>query len=230
MTSLGRVQRKGLAAEAADLIRTSIIEGGLEPGEPLLEAELADQLGVSRGSVREGLAILSQEGLVKLGWHKPAVVIPITHPDAEELYQLRAGLDRIAASLARKRTADEKIPVTQALAALRAAAPTSSARDLLALDLAFHDAIYHVAGNGRLQRAWAAIRTQVQLFQVRRLAVDTDDTYSGRIVAEHEQIHNLLHDGDRATLEDVCEEHVMSALRILLARIPVEEPEVDVKG
>ena len=62
---LPKVARRGLAQESADLIREAIHSGGFAPGSSLLEVELAASLGVSRGSVREGMALLEREGLIR---------------------------------------------------------------------------------------------------------------------------------------------------------------------
>jgi DNA-binding GntR family transcriptional regulator len=53
-----------LADEVVDAIRTAIVSGELEAGKRLIEDELASQLQVSRGPVREALARLEQEGLI----------------------------------------------------------------------------------------------------------------------------------------------------------------------
>ena len=86
---------------SSDLRRAAIFSGHFPPGAPLREVELAERLGVSRGSVREGLARLEHEGLVRGGWHRGTTVIRVTAEDAQEVYALRAALDRLAATTAR---------------------------------------------------------------------------------------------------------------------------------
>ena len=55
-----------LRAPVADEIRRRIIDGALQPGERLLEDQLAADLGVSRNPVREALQVLGREGFVTL--------------------------------------------------------------------------------------------------------------------------------------------------------------------
>src|SRR5215207_11434 len=82
-------QRRGLADEVADRIREAIFDGAFPPGAPLREVELAANLDVSRGPVREALVKLEREGLVQLRWHRGASVTTLSGADAEELYTLR---------------------------------------------------------------------------------------------------------------------------------------------
>ncbi|MGP3533928.1 GntR family transcriptional regulator [Microbacterium sp. RD1] len=212
---LGRVSHRGIAEEAASLIRRAIFEGRFEPGEMLREVELAASLGVSRGSVREGLGQLEREGIVVTGWHRPSRVIDISAPDAVELYELRVALDRLAASGAARFGQTDKI--ASALRDLeRAVDAHASIEELLELDLRFHDAIYVAAHNGRLLHAWQTIRSQIQFFQTRRVLSDVDD-YRKRIVSEHGELLRLIADGASTELDDYAARHVSSALGVLLA-------------
>lgn len=82
--------RRGLADEAADRIRAAVLAGRYAPGAALRESELAALLDVSRGSVREGMALLAREELIRSGWHRGTTIIDVTAADVEEVYALRA--------------------------------------------------------------------------------------------------------------------------------------------
>ncbi|CAL9388438.1 GntR family transcriptional regulator [Streptomyces sp. DH-12] len=217
-SALPKAARRGLADEAADLVRAAIFSGHFPPGAPLREVELAERLGVSRGSVREGLAQLEHEGLVRGGWHRGTTVIRVTAEDAQEVYALRAALDRLAATTARRAATAEQLSALDRLVAGMTSEITKGgdAPRLVALDIAFHDQIYAAAGNGRLTSAWEAIRSQVHLFQLRRVDVAYDH-YRARVVDEHRELAALLRSGDIRTLARRAEEHVESARRSLLA-------------
>ncbi|MFD8202428.1 GntR family transcriptional regulator [Streptomyces sp. NPDC059701] len=220
-SALPKAARRGLADEAADLVRAAIFSGHFPPGAPLREVELAERLGVSRGSVREGLARLEHEGLVRGGWHRGTTVIRVTAEDAQEVYALRAALDRLAATTARRAATAEQLSALDRLVTEMAAeiAEGGDAPRLVALDIAFHDQIYAAAGNSRLTSAWEAIRSQVHLFQLRRVDVAYDH-YRARVVDEHRELAALLRSGDIRTLARRAEEHVESARRSLLAGLP----------
>ena len=62
---LGKIERTTVAASAYEAIRESILDGRFQPGDPLVESDVAVNLDVSRGTVREALARLREDGLVE---------------------------------------------------------------------------------------------------------------------------------------------------------------------
>src|SRR4051794_41885991 len=64
---LSSLDRSTLRERALEALRSAITSGGYRPGDHLGEVELASHLGVSRGTVREALRHLQQEGLVTAG-------------------------------------------------------------------------------------------------------------------------------------------------------------------
>ena len=65
MTMLEPLHGQTLGMQAADAIRRLIATGHLVGGERLIEARIAEQLGISRGSVRDALWLLRGQGLVR---------------------------------------------------------------------------------------------------------------------------------------------------------------------
>ncbi|HVV11945.1 GntR family transcriptional regulator [Amycolatopsis sp.] len=206
-------QRRGLAEEAADRVREEIFSGRIPPGSALREVELAASLEVSRGSVREGLALLQREGLVRSVWHKGTRVIELTEADVEEVYAVRAALDRLAATTAAGHAADEDLDKLDRLVGAMTA--EDDGPRLLALDIDFHEVVYRAAGNRRLLEAWHAVRSQVYLFQSHRIRLG-HDRYQARVAHEHRELAELIRAGDTERLASVAEEHVHSARRALL--------------
>jgi DNA-binding GntR family transcriptional regulator len=217
-SSLRKAHRRGLAEESADRVREAIFAGHLPPGAPLREVELAASLEVSRGSVREGLALLEREGLVRSGWHRGTTVIEVTTEDVEEVYTVRGALDRLAATTALTKAAPGHLAELDELVEAMAAevARDADGPRLLALDIAFHDEIYAMAGNRRLTKAWQAVRSQVYLFQLQRITLGHQH-YRARVVDEHRELATLLRGGEPDVLGRVAEEHVDSARRSLLS-------------
>jgi DNA-binding GntR family transcriptional regulator len=216
---LRKAARRGLADEVADRVRDAVFEGRFPPGAPLRETELAESLGVSRGAVREGLTQLQREGLVRTGWHRPTTVVEATAVDVEEVYRVRAALDRLAAvtamRLATPRQLDELDGLVDEMAAELAAG--AGVPRLLALDMAFHDRIYAAAGNRRLTEAWQAVRSQVFLFQLQRVSLARGQ-YRALVVEEHRELARLLRQGGaEQELDRLAGTHVDVARRSLLA-------------
>ena len=99
LTSL-RSEKRLLDRQAADSIRAHILDGTLPAGARLLEMQLAEELEVSRGTVRAALALLASEGLVTQVAFTRWQVSETTPRDAWEIYTLRAALEGLAARLA----------------------------------------------------------------------------------------------------------------------------------
>src|SRR5215467_3128120 len=89
-----RLPKRRLDNQAADVLREQILSGRFAPGLRLVEAALADQLGVSRGTVRAALGELAHEGLVSHITYTKWMVSELSAADARELYSLRGSLER----------------------------------------------------------------------------------------------------------------------------------------
>ena len=83
-----------------DHLRAEILAGRLEPGAELAEVALAEQLGVSRGPIREAIGRLASEGLVTVRPRRGAVVSSLSKEEFLELYQVREALELMAVKLA----------------------------------------------------------------------------------------------------------------------------------
>ncbi|NXY94969.1 GntR family transcriptional regulator [Streptomyces sp. BR123] len=213
---VGQARRRGLADEAADRVREAILAGRIAPGEALREVELARSMDISRGPVREGLAVLAREGLIRSEWHRGTNVIDVTAEEAEDLYAVRAALDRLAARLAAERAAEEDLAELDARVDTMAEELARGAQGprLLALDLDFHDRIHRIARNRRLYDSWAGIRSQVHLYQLTRVRLGHDD-YRAAVVDEHRELVRLLRAGEAQAAQGAAEEHVLAACREL---------------
>ena len=93
---LEMAQREVLPNSVTTILRQAILKGDLEPGQHLVQADLAEQLGVSRMPVREALKTLEMEGLITLDPHKGAVVNELTIEDIDEIYELLTMLESLA--------------------------------------------------------------------------------------------------------------------------------------
>src|SRR5919202_528505 len=81
-------------------LRDQILSGDLEPGTELTEVALSEQLGVSRGPIREALGRLASQGLVTVRPRRGAVVRSLSKEEFVELYQVREALEVMAVKLA----------------------------------------------------------------------------------------------------------------------------------
>jgi DNA-binding GntR family transcriptional regulator len=105
----GRLDRRKMTDWVWEELRAAIVELRLRPGEPLREAALAEQLGVSKTPLREAFARLEQEGLVETTSFKGAVVTGYSERDLREIYELRALLEGAAARSAADGSTEETV-------------------------------------------------------------------------------------------------------------------------
>lgn len=205
-------RRRGLADEVADRIRDAVFDGIYAPGSQLRELELAEALGVSRGPVREALLKLEREGLVRSEWHRGATVTALSDVDVDELDSLRAALEQLAVGLVVDRAPEEDLAAVDAVVGRMERA--ADEHEMVRCDLDFHDAVYAAAGHRRLREAWQAIRSQVHLFLLTRIGVDTDGYLAG-IPAEHRRLADALRARDREAALELFAAHRRHASDIL---------------
>ena len=88
--SLTQIHNRPLRDHVLDMLHSAIVNGELKPGQLLIEADLAAQLGVSRAPLREAINILSTEGLVEIIPYHATSVKKLSRKDIEELYSVRS--------------------------------------------------------------------------------------------------------------------------------------------
>lgn len=102
-----------LVEAVAESLRKEILQGSLMPGTPLTELELSKKLDISRGTVRESLRQLDQEGLVKIIPHRGAFVVRLTSQKVSEIYTLRVLLEPYAVRLSMENQAFDEEYLTE---------------------------------------------------------------------------------------------------------------------
>ncbi len=151
-------QFRPLRSDAYEALREAILLRRLRPGQRIVEAEIARQMGISRGPIREAVRQLEQEELVEYQPRRGVVVARLTHEAVRDTYAVRAELDGFAARLAAIRFTDIQIAQLDSLiTTMRLQAWNEDSEGLLNTDVEFHRSIYIVAGNKVLQRAWTGL-------------------------------------------------------------------------
>ncbi|BCP56084.1 GntR family transcriptional regulator [Kaistia sp. 32K] len=138
------------------MLRSEILTCVLEPGSEVSEAELAERFEVSKTPVREALAKLRSEGLVKTFPRRGYQVVPVTFGDMNELFDLRNILEAGAAELACARITDAEIANLSRLADVaydQLEQPTL--KSFIQANRDFHVAIAIASGNERLHHLLA---------------------------------------------------------------------------
>ena len=152
-------------------LREQIVNGGVAPGERIVEGRWAAQCGVSQSSVREALNILAAEGFVQKGAGRSARVIKLTAEDVAEIYELRARLEGLAAGML-ARQAPDLSELELAVAKMQQAADSADMTALIENDLRFHMLLCEKSGNRFLIEH--ARRLLVPLFAFIQMRVHTN--------------------------------------------------------
>lgn len=186
-----------------DAVKHRILTGQLRPGQALVEADLAEQFGVSKTPVREALKTLAGTGLVVMSQYKGVTVRMVDADMAHEVYDVRLLLEPEAL----RRTVRLGAPLD---AAGRALARADEAADTAERSLAnreFHRALYLPCGNPLLGRMLDEVRDQAAL--VSAVAWAAEPSWE-REAAEHREILRLALEGDDDGAARALHAHIAS--------------------
>lgn len=185
----------------------SIRDGTLAPGHRVREADIAEQLKISRTPVREALRRLETEGLLTTAAYRGLVVASLDYQAVMELYQMREVLEGTAASLAARHASDAEV------VALR---DILSSEQNVSMDPAphaeqnrrFHNAIYHAAHNRYLLRSLNSFRDAMALLGPTTFSVPGR---SSTALIEHRKILEAIARHDANAAESCARAHIRMA-------------------
>jgi DNA-binding GntR family transcriptional regulator len=198
-----------LAEDAADRIREGILAGGFRPGEHLVEARIARQLNVSRGPVREAFKLLRAEGLLEEEPRRGTFVVNLSADDVLEIYGLRAAIEgRAAQMLARSGDAGAATRLRELAGAIDQAVRAGDGAAIARADLAFHQGLCELSGNGRLSEVF--VRYVPMLRALLRLDERVYESLD-EIALQHRPMVEAIESGDEARAAQVFEHHCEQA-------------------
>ncbi|HEU0194863.1 MAG TPA: GntR family transcriptional regulator [Gaiellales bacterium] len=213
--------RKSLAEEAADQIREEVLAGRLGQGERLVEVRVAEALNISRGPVREAFKLLRAEGLLEEEQNRGTYVVRLSSADVREVYDLRAAIEARAAKMLAMNAGPADLEVLRsALEELKGAAARGDVTAVSRADLAFHETVCQLTGNGRLHAVFMryvpVVRTLIRL---------DEHLYSSpeEIAQEHEPMLAAIEARDPDAAAARFEAHIDHAYQLVseyLERLP----------
>jgi DNA-binding GntR family transcriptional regulator len=202
------LDRTSLREQCRELLQERILDGTIPPGERLVETALSSQLRVSRGTLREALRHLEQQGLVVSDGRGHMSVRTLTARDVVELYEVRTALETTAAiRIAHDAEREQHVAeLRRALEPLRADA--TDLAQTIEDDLAFHRRLCELGDNRTLVDTWTHL-----LSRMRATIVSAGPAVAPGLATwkRHEVIVDAIAAGDDAAIRDVLSEHMREA-------------------
>jgi DNA-binding GntR family transcriptional regulator len=189
-----------------DYLRGEILDGRLEPGTELAEMALSEQLGVSRGPLREAIGRLAAEGLVTVRPRRGAVVRSLSEEEFLELYQVREALETMAVKLATPRlVADDLRQLADLNRDMDAYGAQGDVERFFEANQAFHARFLELSGNGKLYAMHQQLIDQLGHYRMRSLMLRGN---LRRSVSEHAAILRAAKRGDGDRAAELMAKHI----------------------
>lgn len=217
MTNSLRIDRpkKSLRELAQDAVRQAILELQFVPGERLVERTLCERLGVSRTVVREVLRYLEAEGLVEVSPHKGPIVARLRPDEAEQIYELRALLEGIAAAACAKMAKAQDLAEmeTAALEIERASTTQDPVLSLRATST-FYESMFRTAGK---TIAFEIVKSfHLRINALRALTITSEGRQSSA-AQEIRTLYEAIASGNSELAAKVSARHVENAAEVARA-------------
>lgn len=208
-----------LTHAVARSIGEAIVREVFMPGQALPEIPLAAQLGTSRGTVREALRLLADQGLVEIVQRRGGFVAELTPRKAREIFTLRAELEAFAVHLVFEQGGYPKATMHELAAVLDylgRAATEGDVFEIAELDMRFHDILSRECGHQVLLDLLAGLRTQMRRFIVYTKLVNSDVEPES---VTHQRLLTAIRseDADQAATE--VRRHILAAGEQLLRKL-----------
>jgi phosphonate utilization transcriptional regulator len=195
-----------------------ILAGDLAPGDKLNEEEIAGKLNVSRGPVREAFRALESAGLVRTEKNRGVFVRQVSIEEADEIYEVRAGLDELIGRLVAARIRPAQLTeLRELMKKMQQAARARNVEEYHPLNVRFHDRLAEFTGNATLLAAYRRLVNELHLYRRETLAHGPDSfPISTR---EHGEIVDALAKGDAERAGKLLYGHAMESRERLHAAI-----------
>ena len=204
--------------QVADGLTAMILDGRLKPGERLRESVLADNLQLSRNTVREAVRIVQAGGLIR---HRPnhgAIVWDPTDAEIMDVYNARYYLETTAARSISEKTS--LADVQTAMEDFRAVLHSGDAFRIVEKDLALHSAIVGLLGSRKISTFYQQLVTELKYFMYVLSTVKHEYEDPDALEAEHQRIVAALETRDPALAERVVSDTIIEyrdAIRQIIA-------------
>lgn len=202
-------------------MREAILSGILEPGERLMEIQLAEEMGVSRTPVREAIRKLELENFVVMIPRKGAYVAGVSLKDVADVFEIRSALEGLAAGLAAERITEDELEQMERALFYRAGEGEAELdlEQIVKSDTDFHALVYRASRNERLIQILANLREQIQRFRATSLAVPGRNKLA---IEEHRMIVEALRNHNSEEAQSLAMAHIVTAENVMFEALSVK--------
>lgn len=201
------VRRECMREQVKRVLLNRILDGTYQPGERLVELQIAREMNTSQGPVREALRELEGLRIVESQTYRGTRVRGVSTREMREAYQVRAVLEELAAQLAISQIGANPEPLIAEVEAMAAAGRLHDLDRFAEHDAAFHRLIVEASGNSVLLQVWDSLaseaRTRINLL---RATVSLEE-----LAQLHQPIIDALVRGDGKTAGQLLREHFEAA-------------------
>jgi len=194
----------------ADILRSSILRGELKPGQRLAELPLARMIGVSQVSIREGLQLLENQGLVIKHPNRGTYVTEFTTEELREAVEIRIILETRASVLAhRKMVPADEAKLRDLVRRMEESIQEENILELEMVDMEFHATIWQIANNTPLERALRGLVYPIFAFISLTHLSELKEEPLHELGKIHSNIIDALISGDPRLIEESIRANVM---------------------
>ena len=204
---LNGLKKTNLREQALASLRTAITSGQLAPRTQMVETELSEQLQISRGTLREAMRQLEQEGLLVAGGRGRLFVRRLGPKEITDIFTVRASLEGLAASLLAQlpdRTAVVE-QLRELLATMDRAAHDRDLEGRIESDLDFHRSLCRLTHNETLLHTWQGLEGSIRMSI---MFAGTERAIGNMDVARHDTIVDAITSGDADAAARAVQEHM----------------------
>nr|WP_294463588.1 GntR family transcriptional regulator [uncultured Sellimonas sp.] len=154
------ITRKTLREQVAEVLRKRILNGEIQPGERMIEAQIAGELQISRGPIREALRQLEEEGLIEYKSHKGCIVKTMTYEEMQEAYLIRSTLEALAVKMCSGKLTEElDEKMEKNVLEMGRAADEKDLYRVIELDEQFHSYVVMASHSKKLYKVWKSLES-----------------------------------------------------------------------
>jgi DNA-binding GntR family transcriptional regulator len=209
--TLRSLDRTTLRERALVSLRSAIVSGQYQPGDHLGEVEIAERLSISRGTVREALRHLQQEGLLTPGMRGMLRVRTLSTREVRELFRVREALEGLAIS--EIIASDNRLEAVAELGtALKELAEEDEFAKRVQADLHFHARLCELSGNSMLVQTWRHLEGPILIVV---MSAENEQRRAAMSAAHHRPIVEAIERGDSEAATAVLHQHMTEAVEQL---------------